>query len=169
MRPTIVHEPAPAKPACYLRVTTTVVAKEEGGIGDRAVKCVMVISESLPVGLAVNAAGVLAATLGRRVDSLVGEDVVDGSGEKHAGLVRIPIPVLKADEEAIRSVRTRAVGLEGLLVVDLMETAQSSRTYEEYEERMARAQGDGLGYLGVALYGEKRSVNKLTGNLPLLR
>ena len=120
----------------------------------------MVISESLPVGLAVNAAGVLAATLGRRVD---------GSGEKHAGLVRIPIPVLKADEEAIKSVRTRTVGLEGLLVVDLTETAQSSRTYEEYEERMPRAQGDWLGYLGVALYGEKRSVNKLTGNLPLLR
>ena len=139
-------------------------------MGDGVVKCVMVISESLPVGLAVNAAGVLAATLGRRVESLVGEDVVDGSGEKHAGLVRIPIPVLKADEEAIKSVRTRAVGLEGLLlVVDLTETAQSSKTYEEYEERMARAQGDGLGYLGVALYGEKRSVNKLTGNLPLLR
>lgn len=138
-------------------------------MGDGAVKCVMVISESLPVGLAVNAAGVLAATLGRRVDSLVGEDVVDGSGEKHAGLVRIPIPVLKADEEAIKSVRTRTVGLEGLLVVDLTETAQSSRTYEEYEERMPRAQGDWLGYLGVALYGEKRSVNKLTGNLPLLR
>ena len=141
-------------------------------MGDGAVKCVMVISGSLPVGLAVNAAGVLAATLGRKVESLVGPDVVDGSGESHAGLVRIPIPVLKADEEEIKRVRERAAGLEGLLVVDVTETAQSSRTYEEYEEyeeRMARAQGDGLGYLGVALYGEKRSVNKLTGNLPLLR
>ena len=129
----------------------------------------MVISESLPVGLAVNAAGVLAATLGRRVESLVGPDVVDGSGERHAGLVRIPIPVLKADEEEIRKVRARAAELEDLLVVDVTETAQSSRTYEEYEDRMSLAQGDGLGYLGVALYGEKRSVNKLTGNLPLLR
>lgn len=138
-------------------------------MGDGAVKCVMVISEALPVGLAVNAAGVLAATLGRKVDSLVGEDVVDGSGDRHAGLVRIPIPVLKADEEAIRSVRARAAGLKGLLVVDVTEVAQSSRTYEEYEGRMAVTQGDGLGYLGVALYGEKRSVNKLTGNLPLLR
>ena len=103
------------------------------------------------------------------MESLVGPDVVDGSGERHAGLVRIPIPVLKADEEAIRSMRARAAELEGLLVVDVTETAQSSRTYEEYEDRMALTQGDGLGYLGVALYGEKRSVNKLTGNLPLLR
>ena len=138
-------------------------------MGDGAVKCVMVISESLPVGLAVNAAGVLAATLGRKVESLVGPDVVDGSGERHAGLVKIPIPVLKADEEAIRNVRSRASGVEGLLVVDVTETAQSSRTYEEYEDRMALTDGNGLGYLGVALYGEKRSVNKLTGNLPLLR
>ena len=136
---------------------------------DGAVKCVIIISEALPVGLAVNAAGVLAATLGRRVESLVGADVVDGSGEKHAGLVRIPIPVLKADEEAIRDVRSRASGVEGLLVVDVTETAQSSRTYEEYEDRMALTRGDSLGYLGVALYGEKRSVNKLTGSLPLLR
>lgn len=138
-------------------------------MGDGAVKCVMVISESLPVGLAVNAAGVLAATLGRKVESLVGPDVVDGSGERHAGLVKIPIPVLKADEEAIRDVRSRASGVEGLLVVDVTQTAQSSRTYEEYEDRMALTDGNGLGYLGVALYGEKRSVNKLTGNLPLLR
>ncbi|WP_207956265.1 DUF2000 domain-containing protein [Rubrobacter marinus] len=136
---------------------------------DGAVKCVMVISGSLPVGLAVNAAGVLAATLGRRVEALVGPDVVDGSGERHAGLVRIPIPVLKADEEAIKSVRVRAAALEDLLVVDVTETAQSSRTYEEYEDRMASTRGDGLGYLGVALYGEKRAVNKLTGSLPLLR
>ena len=138
-------------------------------MGDGAVKCVMVISESLPVGLAVNAAGVLAATLGRKVESLVGPDVVDGSGERHAGLVKIPIPVLKADEEAIRDVRSRASGVEGLLVVDVTQTAQSSRTYEEYEDRMALTDGNGLGYLGVALYGQKRSVNKLTGNLPLLR
>ena len=138
-------------------------------MGDGVVKCVMVISESLPVGLAVNAAGVLAATLGRRVDGLVGPDVVDGSGERHAGLVRIPIPVLKADEEEIKRVRARAAEVEDLLVVDVTETAQSSRTYEEYEDRMSLTRGDGLGYLGVALYGEKRSVNKLTGNLPLLR
>ena len=138
-------------------------------MGDGAVKCVMVISGSLPVGLAVNAAGVLAATLGRKVESLVGPDVVDGSGERHAGLVRIPIPVLKADEEEIRSVRERAAEVGDLLVVDLTETAQLSRTYEEYEDRMSVTQGDGLGYIGVALYGEKRSVNKLTGNLPLLR
>ena len=138
-------------------------------MGDGSVKCVMFVSEALPVGLAVNAAGVLAATLGRRVESLVGADVVDGSGERHAGLVRIPIPVLKADEEAIRDVRSRASGIEGLLVVDVTEMAQSSRTYEEYRDRMALAQGDELGYLGVALYGEKRAVNKLTGNLPLLR
>jgi hypothetical protein len=138
-------------------------------MGDGSVKCVMVISESLPVGLAVNAAGVLAATLGRKVELLVGPDVVDGSGERHAGLVKIPIPVLRADEEEIRAVRSRAAGVEGLLVVDVTQTAQSSRTYEEYEDKMSLMQPDGLGYLGVALYGEKRSVNKLTGNLPLLR
>lgn len=132
-------------------------------------KCVMVLDINLPTGLAVNAAGVLAATLGRRVEGLVGPDVVDGSGEEHAGLVSVPISVLKADAGTVAEIRSQAAGADGLLVVGFTDIAQTSKTYEEYTERMSAASSEGLGYLGVALYGEKRLVNKLTGSLPLLR
>jgi hypothetical protein len=129
----------------------------------------MVLDGELPAGLAVNAAGVLAVTLGRRVEELVGPDVVDGSGEAHAGIVNVPISVLKADAGEVGEVRARAADTAGLLVVGFTDIAQTSRTYEEYTQRMAATSPEGLGYLGVALYGEKRLVNKITGSLPLLR
>ena len=132
-------------------------------------KCVMVLDEALPVGLAVNAAAVLAVTLGHRVEGIVGTDVVDGSADLHAGLVKIPIPVLTTDAEAIRDIRSRAGQVAGLLVVDLTDAAQASKTYDEYTRRMATVTSEDLRYLGLALHGVKKSVNKLTGGLPLLR
>lgn len=132
-------------------------------------KCVMVIDERLPVGLAVNAAGVLAVTLGRRVESIVGPNVVDGSGQAHAGIIEIPISILKADVAAIKDIRLRAAGMESLLVAGFTNIAQTSKTYDEYTQRISRVPSDDLKYLGIALYGDKKLVNKLTGSLPLLR
>lgn len=132
-------------------------------------KCVMVLDGELPVGLAVNAAGVLATTLGYRVESIVGPDVADHSGDWHAGLVTIPIPILKADPEVLKNIKVEATKVEGMLVVDLTDAAQASKTYEEYEEKMAAANPENLRYLGLALYGDKKPVNKLTGSLSLLR
>lgn len=132
-------------------------------------KCVMVVGTGLPVGLAVNAAAVLAVTLGSKIESIVGPDIADVSGGSHVGLVDIPIPVLKADAEALADIRSRAVTMEGLLVVGFTDVARTSRTYEEYTQKMADSAPEDLEYLGVALHGDKKLVNKLTGSLPLLR
>ncbi len=132
-------------------------------------KCVMVVDTGLPVGLAVNAAAVLAVTLGRRIGSIVGPDVADASGGRHAGLVDIPTPILKADTGVVSEVRSKAAASDGLLVVGFTDIAQTSRTYEDYTKEMAASASEDLRYVGVALYGEKKLVNKVTGSLPLLR
>ena len=49
------------------------------------------------------------------------------------------------------------------------DVAQTSRTYEEHTKKMAASPPEELEYLGVALHGDKKLVNKLTGSLPLLR
>lgn len=132
-------------------------------------KCVIVIDDELPMGLAVNAAGVLAVTLGRRVESIVGEDAIDASGQTHAGLIKITLPILKARKEIIKEIRTRASQTDGIMVVDLTEPAQTARTYHDYTARLATLSTEEIVYLGVALYGSKGAINRLTGNLSLLR
>lgn len=132
-------------------------------------KCVMVLDEELPVGLAVNTAGVLAITLGRDVEDILGSEVLDGSGLRHAGITKIPIPILKASEDAVRNIRLRAEEIEDLLAVDFTDAAQTAKKYDDYIRKIKAVPSGKLGYLGVALYGDKKMVNKLTGSLPLLR
>ncbi len=134
-----------------------------------AKKCVVVVDGNLPVGLLANTATVLAITLGSRIGSIVGDDAVDGSGEVHPGLSWLPIPILKTDAEAIKRIRLEASGTEDLLVVDFTDAAQTPRDYREYLENISRVPTEDLKYLGVALYGSKKPVNKLTGGLSLLR
>ncbi len=139
------------------------------GVTDDSVKIVMVIDRNLPPGLLVNTAGLLGATLGRRREEIVGPDIPDASGSSHAGILNITLPILAADADTIKAIRDKAVKTEGLLVVDFTETAQRSLRYEDYAERLAGRQPEELKYLGVAIYGAKKQVNKLVGNLPLLR
>lgn len=138
-------------------------------MGNDQIKCVMVLDEELPTGLQVNTAGVLALTLGHRLDSVIGPDVVDGSGRAHVGITTIPIPILKAKGDLVRDIRLKAEGTEDLLVVDVTDAAQTTKTYDDYTRKIAAISSEGLKYLGVVLYGNKKAVNKLTGSLPLLR
>lgn len=136
---------------------------------ERATKCVLVLDEQLPIGLAVNTAAVLALTLGRRMDGLLGPDVLDGSDVAHVGITTLPIPILKADAQALKRLWARAKESETVYVVDFTDVAQTSQTYDNYAQRIRATPAEDLRYLGVALYGKKEAVNKLTGSLPLFK
>ncbi len=131
------------------------------------VKCVLVLADTLPVGLAVNAAGVLAVTLGHKVPSLLPADAVDASGAIHAGLINVPLPILVADRDTLKTLYGRALEHGDLVLVDFSDVAQHARTYDAYVTTLATTSTETLTYLGLALYGPRKALNKLVGNLPL--
>ncbi|WP_134682960.1 DUF2000 domain-containing protein [Brevibacillus migulae] len=134
------------------------------------IKCVMVIDGELPVGLIANTAAILGVTLGTKQDGIIGEDLQDGSGQRHLGITTIPIPILKASKEEIRSLREAAAKEEpDVMIVDFSAQAQSSRAYEEYATKLRQSEAMGIDYLGIALYGEDKIVKKLTGQIALLK
>lgn len=62
------------------------------------------------------------------------------------------------------------MGLEKCVtVVDFSDLAQSCKTYEEFIDKMACITESELHYFGIALCGAKKKINKLTGNMALLR
>lgn len=134
-------------------------------------KCVMVIDEKLPSGIIANTAAIMGITLGKERPELVGRDVCDRSGKQHQGIIEFPVPILKGDSGLIKSIRERLYDPEfsDLSVVDFSDLAQGCKTYEEFIEKMSKASGTELNYLGIAICGAKKKVNKLTGNVPLLR
>lgn len=133
-----------------------------------AEKCVILLSPALPIGMAANTAAVLSVTLGRLRPDTVGTDVCDQEGGVHRGIITFPIPILAADEEQLRTLRRQAE-TAGLTAVDFTDLSQECRTYEEYIERMGHTPETALRYIGLALCGERKQVDHLTGSLPLLR
>ncbi len=134
-------------------------------------KCVMVIDESLPLGLIVNTAAIMGITLGKQMPEVVGADVADQSGNEHLGIIEFPVPILQGSAESIRAIREKLYQPEfvDLTVVDFSDLAQGCKTYDEFIDKMGHVDESGLQYFGVAICGAKKKVNKLTGNMPLLR
>jgi hypothetical protein len=139
--------------------------REDGSVPER---CVIVVDESLPAGLAANAAAVLAVTLGADCPSLAGADFADASGRVHRGLIPMGLPVLGAPSEALAVLRERADS-DGVSVIAMPTFGQQTNDYDEFRFRVGETSAEELRYLGVAVYGPKRAVRSLTGSFALLR
>ena len=133
-------------------------------------KCVMVIDESLPLGMIANTAAILGITLGKRMPEVVGADVTGQSGSKHLGIIEFPVPILRGTRPVIGQIRKTLYQPEfqDLTVVDFSDLAQGCKTYDEFIEKMSHVPESNLQYLGIAICGPKKKVNKLTGSMALL-
>ncbi|WP_394922242.1 DUF2000 domain-containing protein [uncultured Robinsoniella sp.] len=134
-------------------------------------KCVMVIDESLPLGIIANTAAVLGITLGKQHSEIVGADVLDETHNKHLGITAFPVPILKGNVQIIKELRSRLYTEEfrQLTVVDFSDVAQSCNDYEDFTKKIGQTEEDKLQYFGIAMCGNKKLVNKLTGSMGLLR
>jgi hypothetical protein len=118
-----------------------------------------------------NTAAVMSATIGKLFPDFIGPDVFDQEGNRHPGIIAIPIPILKGNPELIRALREKLYQPEfaALTTVDFSDVAQSCNTYDAFIEKMAGSAEAALRYFGVAICGDKKKVNQLTGSMPLLR
>ena len=126
----------------------------------------VVVDEALAPGLAANAAAVMAMTLGTKVPTLVGDEFVDGAGERHPGLITTGLPVLRAAADELPRLRAKALEAE-VGVIGFPRSGQTTTDYEHF--RAMVAQTEAPDYLGLAFYGDGKTLRRLTGSLGLLR
>ena len=131
----------------------------------------MVIDSALPLGLIANTAAMLGISIGKLHPKIVGADVTDATGLVHTGISTYPISMLKGDETLLRDLRLRLYEPEfaGLTVVDFSDVAQKINVYADFVQKASETPEREHAYYGIALFGEKKKVNRLTGMLPLLR
>jgi hypothetical protein len=144
------------------------MTSEADGTTPEKMRCVAVIDAALPIGHAANAAAVLALTMGRRLPHLAGEPFLDASGEAHPGLIPIGIPVLAAPGVELPTVRAKAVAA-GLDVVDFPVQGQETNDYAEFRRLVGATVAAELRYLGVMIYGARKTVSRIVGRYGLLR
>ncbi len=132
-------------------------------------KMIIIIDDNLPIGLKCNTAAVLSLTFGKKIDGLIDKDLTDKSGDLHHGLTNQPIPILKSTFEEIKELRKLSLKHEDLLVIDVTDVAQTAKNYKDYENKLKSKTAVELIYLGIAIAGNKKSINSIAGNLGLLR
>lgn len=134
-------------------------------------KCVIIVDENLPLGIIANTAAILGITMGMKMPDVVGNDVLDLEGNPHMGIIQFPVPILKGNIGILKKLRTRLFEpqFSELTVVDFSDLAQGCKTYNELIGKMANTSESRLNYIGIAVCGNKKQINKLTGSMPLLR
>jgi Protein of unknown function (DUF2000) len=120
-------------------------------------------------GVLTNAAFVLGLSAGRILpEDTFGGVAVDGDGQKHHPLTRIPHFVRKANQSKIRTLRDIFLKKEKIVVVDYTEDAAPS-DYETYTQQLLLHSGDQILYRALYVYGPSETVYLLTKNLSSLQ
>lgn len=127
--------------------------------------CVLVLDDELPRWLAANATAVLGVALGAHGLIQAGPELPDADGHYHRGIGTIPLPVLSSPREELPALHLKAIE-SNITVIDFNDAARNSRSYSEYEQQLL---AEPVGYLGLALFGARKSVKSVSGNLKSLR
>lgn len=131
-------------------------------------KWVIVVDESLPAGIAANAAICAAAATAAGVRGLLGPDAVDADGGVHPGLPWAGCSVLKAAPAQLAALRAKAQAADDVFVADTPAAAQQTRVYDEYLATVASASGVALPSSAVSVVGPRNRIDRIVGRLPLL-
>lgn len=134
-------------------------------------KCVMIIDPELPTGIQINTAAALGISIASAVSGLIGKKLLDRDGNMYEGITNIPIPILELKKEEIKQKYAELLQMQNdeLKVIAFSDVAQKSMRYKDYEERLSQTPYKQIDFLGICIYGPKKIVNKMTGNLKILR
>ncbi|WP_186386415.1 DUF2000 domain-containing protein [Stappia sp. TSB10P1A] len=132
-----------------------------------SIKPVIILCESLPVGLKANFSAVLGMSLGQLHPDLVGADTPTGDGVALSGITRVALPVLGAPEDDLPQLFAAAEALPVRLAY--MRAAFEARNYDDYRARIASAPLAGHRPQALLLAGPRKAVDRICGSLPLLR
>lgn len=136
---------------------------------NQELKCVVVVNESDTPGVAANAIACLSFGLGAVFRDAVVEPTADKDGTLHGGIIDRPVPILTASSDMLAQIFHKAQELDSVHVLDMNNRAQEAHTLEEYRQLLVETSTDSFTYAGIALYGPKSAINKLTGSLKLFR
>lgn len=131
-------------------------------------KWVVVVSDDLPAGRAVNAGVCVAAATSAAVGGLLGEDAVDADGATHPALPWIGCSILVADAASLRMIRAKAASSAGCFVADMPAVGQRTRVYADYLATMKETAAEDVDYCAVSVVGPRNRVDKIVGRLPLM-
>jgi len=134
-------------------------------------KFVAILNKKIPIGSLLNALGHMAAGLSSRfpdVSELRFDTYIDKDGGNHDSISDHPFIILSADNSnQIRTIRNQLLKTD-IQFVDFTNT-MTVGTYTEQKEKTQATPETELEYYGVCMFGNKETLNQLTGKFSLWR
>lgn len=92
-------------------------------------KCVIVVDGSLPLGLIANTCAIMGITLGKKFLQIVGGSAFDKNGNEHLGIIEFPVPILQAEANRIKFIRSKLYedNSADVVCVDFSDVAQGAK------------------------------------------
>ncbi len=146
---------------------STITISEEELIGNK--KLVIVVAPTLATGMMANRCAALSVGITGAHPEIIGYPTETADGIVLGAITRMPIPVLVAkDVKALPEMESKA-RLQGCTTLVYLSRAQGLRLYQAYLDSIKTTPYTDLDIDAIAIYGDKKMVSSLTGNLPILR
>jgi hypothetical protein len=129
-------------------------------------KIAIVVADGLAAWQQLNVTAFLASAVAGGATETIGEPYEDGSGNAYLPMFRQPVLVYAADAAALARVRALAVG-RGLAVAVYIEEMFKTGHDEANRAAVSAVDVDDLPLVGLAVYGPRNAVDKVTKGLPL--
>lgn len=134
------------------------------------IRVAIIINPALPLGLIANTAGAISIGLGAKFPALAARQLTDKEERTIDISSNMPVPILQADAETIRSLLLKTLPVENdRAIVPFPAFARSLHDYRDYEATFPDRDLAGEAIDGLGLAGPSKWVKSLTGSLKLLR
>jgi len=134
------------------------------------IRLAIIINPALPLGLIANTAGAISIGLGAKFPALAARQLTDREERTIDISSNMPVPILQADAETIRSLLLKTLPVENdRAIVPFPAFARSLHDYREYEATFPNRDLADEAIDGLGLVGPSKWVKSLTGSLKLLR
>ncbi|AXK34114.1 DUF2000 domain-containing protein [Streptomyces armeniacus] len=123
-------------------------------------KIAVVLREGLQDWQKLNVTSFVASGIAAGADGVMGEPYVDGDGTKYLPMFRQPVVVLSTDADRMRTIHQRAVR-RGVVAAVYPESVFATNNDDANRATIADVATDDLVLAGIAVYGDKREVDKV--------
>jgi hypothetical protein len=124
-------------------------------------KIAVVLRDDLEVWQRLNVTAFLVSGIGKQVPEVIGEPYADGDGTEYLPMFRQPVLVYAGSKETLVTSHERAVGrglAQAIFTVDLFATGND----EDNRAAVRAVRGADLDLVGIAVYGPRNAVDKVT-------
>lgn len=131
-------------------------------------KGIVIVNENLPVGLKANICAVLGMSLGKKYPEIVGGDIFTLDRESIPGITQIPLPILQSSSEKLSEIFDSHRNSDVFMTI-FDNSALTTKNYSEFQNKISCVNLAELQIHGLIAYGPKKTINKISADIPLLK